>query len=220
MPDDNARTPLLLELYEQYLEGQDSAAFAQKASRSYNAGTLERLTSHHQAEVRRAAVLAVGLLGDYLSNACLGRALLDSDRCVRTLAESSIRAVWLRDGDEEDRRQLGVLVRLNAAQHYHEAISRAGELIDRCPWLAEAWHQRAVAHFNLRQFAEAIRDCHESLEINPYHFLAAASMGRAYLELQNPVSALESFRRALRLNADMEGVRSHVVRLARLVEGS
>ena len=44
-------------------------------------------------------------------------------------------------------------------------------------------------------------------------------MGRAYLELSNPVSALECFRRALRLNPNLEGVRAQVVRLARLVEG-
>ncbi len=45
-------------------------------------------------------------------------------------------------------------------------------------------------------------------------------MGRAYLELGNPVSALESFRRALRLNPDLEGVRAQANRLAKLVEGT
>ena len=70
------------------------------------------------------------------------------------------------------------------------------------------------------KFAETIRDCHEALELNPYHFIAATHMGRAYLELGNPVSALECFRRALRLNPDLEGVRLQVVRLARLVEGA
>ena len=70
----------------------------------------------------------------------------------------------------------------------------------------------------LRQFADAIRDCHEALEINPYHFVAATLMGQAYLELENPVSALECFRRALRLNPDLEGVRAHINRLTRMVE--
>ena len=44
-------------------------------------------------------------------------------------------------------------------------------------------------------------------------------MGQAYLELNNAVSALESFRRALRVNPNLEGVRARVVRLARMVEG-
>ncbi len=55
---------------------------------------------------------------------------------------------------------------------------------------------------------------------NPYHFIAAVGMGRAYLEMGNPVSALESFRRALRLNPDLEGVRVQADRLAKLVEGT
>ena len=69
-------------------------------------------------------------------------------------------------------------------------------------------------------YDDSVRDCHEALEINPYHFIAAVGMGRAYLELGNPVSALESFRRALRLNPDLEGVRVQADRLAKLVEGT
>jgi hypothetical protein len=45
-------------------------------------------------------------------------------------------------------------------------------------------------------------------------------MGQAYLQLENPVSALECFRRALRLNPGLEGVRAQVVRLTRMVEDS
>ena len=97
-------------------------------------------------------------------------------------------------------------------------IARAGRLIERAPWFAEAWHQRAAAHFALGKLVESIRDCHQDLEINPYHFVAATSMGQAYLTLQNPVSALECFRRALRLNPDLESVRVQVVRLTRTVE--
>jgi cytochrome c-type biogenesis protein CcmH/NrfG len=45
-------------------------------------------------------------------------------------------------------------------------------------------------------------------------------MGHAYLELQNTVSALECFRRALRLNPDLEGVRVQVAQLSRTAEGN
>jgi len=109
-------------------------------------------------------------------------------------------------------------LRLASAQKFKEVIIRANKLIERCPWFAEAWHQRALAHHGLGRLADAIRDCHECLEINPYHFIAATSMGQAYMELENPVSALECFRRALRLNPDLEVVRNHVVRLAKMVE--
>jgi tetratricopeptide (TPR) repeat protein len=219
MGDTKKRTPLLLVFYEQYLDKQDSADFIGKVSHCYSAGGLERLAVHGHRAVRRAAVLALGVIGDYEANHTLGRALLDEDRTVRTLAENGIRAIWTRAGGDEERQELGLIMRLNAAQHYKDAVRRATALIERAGWFAEVWNQRALAQFNLGRFAEAIRDCHQALEINPYHFPAATTMGQAYLALGNQVSALESFRRALRLDPDLEGVRAQVVRLARMVEG-
>lgn len=218
MSNDPNRTPRLLNLYRQYLDNQDSAGFISKVSKTYTSGTLERLTQSPSRDIRRAAILALGFVGDYSANHAIGRALLDDDRTVRTLAENGIRSVWTRAGSEEERQQLGIIMRLNAAQQYKEAIVRATELIEKAPWFAEAWNQRAVAQYNMGRYAEAIRDCHQALEINPYHFVAATNMGQAYVELENHVSALESFRRALRLNPDLEGIRAQVVRLARMVE--
>jgi tetratricopeptide (TPR) repeat protein len=211
-------SPYLLTLYQQYLDDQDTASFIAKTSRRYTQGTLQRLAENDSPGVRRSAVLALGFVGDYESNATLGRALQDEDRTVRTLAQNSIRNVWNRAGSDEERQVLATLIRLNSAQHFEEVVRRAGELIQRASWFAEAWNQRAIAHFSLGHYAEAIRDCHQTLEINPYHFAAAAGMGQAYLQLGNTLSALESFRRALRLNPDLEAVRVQVSRLTRLIE--
>ena len=216
---DDVRMPRLLAFYQEYLDNPDSAIFGDKVSQRYTSATLERLARHDRREVRRAAVLALGFLGDYEVNSILGCALLDDDRTVRILAENSIRRVWTRTGNEDDRSQLGAIMRLNAARQFDKVVRLASQLIDRSPVLAEAWNQRAYAYHALGQFANSVRDCHETLEINPYHFVAAVGMGRAYMELGNPVSALESFRRALRLNPDLEGVRAQVDRLARIVEG-
>lgn len=219
MSSDPPRLPFLSILYERYLEEQDSAAFISKTSQSYTQGTLQRLAEHPRAEVRRSAVLALGFLGDYETNHVVGRALCDEDRTVRMLAENGIRNVWARAGNEEQRQMLGIVSRLNSAQHFEEANHRATELIEKAPWFAEAWNQRAIARYALAQYAESIRDCHQALEINPYHFAAASGMGQAYVQLENHVSALESFRRALRLNPNLEGVRAQVTRLTRIIEG-
>ncbi len=219
MSDSQPRIPLLQTLYRQYLDSQDSAGFISKVSQTYTRGTLERLAESAAPEVRRAAVLALGFLGDYSCNHTMGRALVDEDRTVRMLAENGIRNVWMRAGSDTERQQLGIVVRLNAAQQFEEAARRATELIERAPWFAEAWNQRAVAYFSLEKYADSIRDCHETLEINPYHFGAASGMGQAYVQLGNPVSALDCFRRALRLNPGLEGVRVQVERISRIVEG-
>jgi len=213
------QVPLISTLYSQYLDHQDSALFVSKVSQFYTPGTLQRLAEHPVREVRRAAVLSLGLVGNYEVNHTLGRSLHDEDRTVRMLAENGIRNIWSRAGTNMERQRLETVKRLISAQQFQEAIRQATKLIEKTPWFAEAWNQRAIAHFSLGHYVESIRDCHEVLEINPYHFGAASGMGQAYLQLGNRVSALESFRRALRLNPNLEAVRVQVTRLTRMIEG-
>jgi tetratricopeptide (TPR) repeat protein len=215
---DSPRDPQLRDIYRRYLEDRNTTAFTAAVCRRYTQGTLQRLADSDSPEIRRAAVLALGLIGDYEANHSLGRALQDEDRSVRMMAETAIRNVWNRLGSEEDRRLLATVVRLNAAQHYEEAVRRASDLLERAPWFAEVWNQRAIAHFSLGRYSESVHDCHQALEINPYHFAAAAGMGQAYLELGNVVAALEAFRRALRLNPNLEAVRVQIARLTRMIE--
>jgi tetratricopeptide (TPR) repeat protein len=212
------RSARILGFYHQYLVDQESSAFSAAVGERYTVGTLERLAYAGDRMTRRAAVLALGLLADYGSNAAVGRALLDDDRGVRLLAENAIRHLWCRVGTQEQRLLLADVIELNLEQKFHEAVAEATRLIDRAPWLSEAWNQRALALFSVGRFAESIHDCHQALEINPYHFGAAAGMGQCHLQLSNSVSALECFRRALKLNPNLEGVRAHVQHLQRSLE--
>lgn len=213
-----ARSPVLVGLYNRYLSSCDSASFVKRTARRYSCGTLERLVSSGDHTTRRAAVLALSLLSDYSSNAVLGRALVDRDRGVRTIADSGIRELWCRVGSRQQRHALRIVVELNDERRHAEAARLASELIQESPWLAEAWCQRGTANYHLGHYEAAIRDCHQALEINPYHFTAAAGMGQCYLLRDNPVAALEAFRRALRLNPGLEQVRTQVVRLQRALK--
>lgn len=209
------RTARLEEFYQAYLVNQDSATFIKRVTEYYTLATLERLVAGSVREARRAAALALGLVGDYEINAALGRALVDEDRTVRTLAENGIRNVWRRIGAGAQRQQLSVIIRLNNAQQYGDAIAQATRLIDAAPWLAEAWNQRAIAFYCTSRYGDAISDCHQALELNPYHFDAATGMGQCYLQLGDEQGALESLRRALKLNPSLEGVRAGVEYLSR-----
>src|SRR5207253_1274904 len=183
MSDAAPQTPYLESLYQWYLDDADTATFIGRVSAAYTVGTLERLAATGSRLTRRAAVLSLGALADYESNAVLGRALNDDDRGVRVLAENGLRSLWCRAGDDGQQQRLGLLMRANSARRYHEAIVRATELIAEAPWFAEAWNQRAIAYFGSGRFAESIDDCKQALEVNPYHFGAAAGMGQCYLQL-------------------------------------
>jgi tetratricopeptide (TPR) repeat protein len=163
--------------------------------------------------------MAVGFLGDFSHNAILGRALADRDRGVRLLADSGIRQLWRRDGSLEQQRQLWRICRLNQNEQYDEAINEANALLGEAPAFAEAWNQRAVGYFATRQFEEAASDCHQTLELNPYHFGAAVGMAHCCLHLEEPFDALENFRHALSLHPDLEDVRGQVELLERAIEG-
>jgi len=213
------RRPDLERLYHRYLETENTAAFIQSVSQSYLLSTLERLARGGRHVTRRAAIMALGFLGDYAQNPALGRALHDRDRGVRLLADSGIRQLWRRDGNNSQQQRLARIIRLNNNQQYSESIAEAGALIEDAPWFAEAWNQRAIGFFARRKFEDAANDCHQTLELNAYHFGAAVGMAHCYLQLDEPFAALENFRRALRTNPDLEDVRGQIESIQRALEG-
>jgi tetratricopeptide (TPR) repeat protein len=210
--------PLLVEFYEQYLVDHDISAFLRLVSEHYLIGTLERLAEHGERGARRGAILALGRLADYRSNNVLGKALIDVDRGVRTLSESAIIRLWRRVGAPDHERRLAAVDEQIDEGDYERAARMAGKLIQEAPWIAHSWYQRGKAHFHMGQCDAAVRDCHQALEINAYHFQAAAVMGQAYEIQHNLVAALESFRRCLRLNPNMEEIRTRVIQLQRTIK--
>ncbi len=209
------RSPVLNELYQQYLVDQDTAAYIHRTLARYTVATLSRLAAFGDRMVRRGAVLAIGYVADYEWNSVLGRALNDRDRGVRLLAENGIRMLWGRVGTAAQRQQLANLISLNDSQQPIAALRHATMLTREAPWLAEAWNQKAIAHFALGRYEESIRDCRQALEINPYHFAAAAGIAQCYLKLADQSAALEAFKRALSLNPELEGVRAQIQHIER-----
>ncbi len=211
----SCRQPLIVQLYEKYLIDYDSASWVLRVSQRYSVATLERLAIHGTRKARRAAVFALGYLGSYDSNAILGRALIDRDRGVRVAADTSIRKIWHRAGTAEQQQSLRTICQLNDCKHWGEAIRKSTHLIQASPWIAEAWFQRGLGYWQLSDFDGAIRDYQQALEINPYHFAAAAGIGRCHLEQGSPVAALHAFRRALRLNPGLEEIRAQIIQIQR-----
>jgi tetratricopeptide (TPR) repeat protein len=213
------RRPDLERLYHRYLETENTAAFIQGVSQRYLLSTLERLARGGRHVTRRAAIMALGFLGDISQNTALGRALHDRDRGVRLLADNGIRQLWRRDGSSSHQQRLARVARLNNNEQYSEAVREATALIDDAPWFAEAWNQRAIGYFAQQQFEDAANDCHQTLELNAYHFGAAVGMAHCYLQLDEPFAALENFQRALTLNPDLEDVKGQIESIQRALEG-
>ncbi len=178
--------------------------FKHKVEARYSEGTLHRLLKNGGTRARRAAVLALGLLGSCkTSNSLLARALHDSDRVARQLASDALWSLWFRADSEENNQELQRLLGLRDRARRLAGLS---SLINRAPQFAEALNQRAIVHFQAQRWQEAILDCEKVLKLNQYHFGAAAGMGHCYMELGRNRAALRAFRQALRINPALDDV--------------
>jgi tetratricopeptide (TPR) repeat protein len=215
--------PLLVELFDRLppiRPGDDEdlwAAGAQDAMRefrsavreTYTEGTLQRLVRSPDVKVRRAAVLALGLVGTMQSNVAVAALLGDEDPLVQRFAADAMWEVWFRGGTADQNWQLHQAARL-AASDPDAAHAALDELIRQAPDFAEAYNQRAIGFFKRGEYARAVEDCEVVLRLNPYHFGAAAGMGQCLLKLKRPRAALRAFRQALDLNPALEHLKDTI----------
>lgn len=213
MNDGLTTLPRLVIFYVKYIDNNDTAAFISNVSRFYTVGTLERLTMSDHVEVRRSAALALGFLGDQDNDAAFWQLLRDDDHTVRVIAENGMRSIWARAGSDANRQMLRTVMRLIVAMQYEEAIVKATELIQHAPKFAEAWNQRAVAHFALKQYRFAIEDGVRALKLNHHHFGAAIGVGHAHLFLGNISHTIKFFHLALDINPNLVSVRENLSKL-------
>ncbi len=213
--------PLLVEYYNELPEPRAESAkeweerlrvglekFKREVSRRYLEGTLQRLVDSNEARTRRAAVLALGLVGTMKhSNAVLARLLRDEDRGLRQMAADALCSLWLRADSEANNQELERLCGLRDRRRKRQGLDA---LIERSPRFAEAYHQRALLHFQVEDWHKSISDCERVLKLNPHHFAAASEMGQCYMKLGKHRAALRAFRIALRINPGMEDVEETV----------
>ena len=74
-------------------------------------------------------------------------------------------------------------VRLISAGKHDLAIRCLTRVIEHSPDFAEAHNQRAIVHFLKEDYPSSIADCLQTLELNSYHFGAAAGLGHCYAAL-------------------------------------
>ncbi|MGL6075383.1 MAG: tetratricopeptide repeat protein [Fimbriiglobus sp.] len=187
------------------LEGMRS--FRDAVKTRYNEGTLQRLLCSPVTQLRRAAGLALGLLGTMQSNPMLSNALRDEDTLVRKFSTDSLWEIWFRAGSPEENHRLQVALQLPDIQ---QTLNALNELIEDAAHFAEAFNQRGIIHYRRGDFHKSVQDCQSALRLNAYHFAAAAGMGQSYLRLNKPRSALRAFQQAIDMNPSIENVRDTV----------
>lgn len=94
-----------------------------------------------------------------------------------------------------------------AARRYDIAETRLVRLLRVCPGYAEAWHKLGTLHYLLGRDEESLANLRRTLELEPRHFAALASIGEILLGDAENEGASLAFRTALRLHPRLEGLR-------------
>lgn len=185
-------------------------AFRDEVRAKYTEGTLQRLLQAAPESVRRAAALALGLVGTMRSNQRLAAALRDPDRLVRKFAADSLWEIWFRGTSPDLARQLRQATALPDAAQILGALD---DLIREFPDFAEAYNQRAILLFRRGDYGKSVSDCEAALRLNPFHFGAASGLGQCYVRMNKPRAALRAFRQALEINPDLVNLKDTITGL-------
>jgi tetratricopeptide (TPR) repeat protein len=200
--------------------GEALTTFDTLVQESYLEGTLQRVLNTSSVETRQAAVLALGRQGTMSSNRLLARMLRDRDDAVRQLANDALWAIWCRSDTPEHNQELIRLSTLTRRREVDEdqLLADYAELIRKAPGFAEAYNQRAILHFRLGGWDDAIADCERVLRLNPYHFGAASGMAQCFLKQKKTRAALRAYRRAYQINPNLAEVKQVIRSLERMLD--
>jgi tetratricopeptide (TPR) repeat protein len=172
------------------------------------AAALQALADDDVA-MRRRGALRLADIGEPADVAPLIEALRDDDPIVRAIAERSVWSLWSHSGDDEADRMLALGAEQLASQRLADSIVVFTGIIERWPAFAEAWNKRATAFYLAGDLDRSAADCREVLRLNPSHFGALSGVGLILLKRGELERALSYFERALELNPNLSGVRSH-----------
>lgn len=180
------------------------------------------LTAYLQSKdplLGRAAGFALRLVGSAKAVPALVDALRDKDRGTRFNAEYALWEIWSHSGDDTVDALLSDGKNLLKNEAYQQAVECFTTVIETDPDFAEGYNQRAIAYFMLEEWSKAIRDCKQTISLNPNHFGAFAGMGHVYVRLGKIEEAIEAYKQALVINPNLTSIAEAVLRLRNRTQG-
>jgi tetratricopeptide (TPR) repeat protein len=166
------------------------------------------------ADARKVAALSLALVGGKCCLGPLAQLLRDPDPIVNEMAEHALWSIWFRCGKTHDaNHELCLGTKALNHRDFDLAISHLTRAIELDPTFAEAYNQRAIAHYLQERYDESITDCRRAVERMPSHFGAWAGMGHCHAHKGQLAEAVESYERALQINPHLQTVRQGVAEL-------
>jgi tetratricopeptide (TPR) repeat protein len=160
---------------------------------------------------RMTALAAMGELGDHRALPVLLEGLRDKNSLVVEQTEKAMWKIFMRSGREDiDRKLQDGVELLMTKDGYKKAKKILTEIINEAPSFAEGFNKRATVNYLLEEYDDAIKDCHSTLHLNPYHFGALSGMGLCYAARRELEAALFWFEKALALHPGLHLIGKYI----------
>ena len=194
-------------------------------ARSDLVGALQSLTRHSTArdllealdssddETVALAARSLGLVGEFRHTEPLAALLRHPSPSVVEVAEEALWRVWMRAPDAYAQDLLSSAEAERRAGHTASCIEHLEALTLIAPTFAEGFHQLAMTLDGVGRSADAADAYRRALELNPWHFAAAASLGHWFVQSGRLAEALAPYRRAIAIHPGLSEIRELLPRL-------
>ena len=199
-----------------FLAAGNAAGLAGLLRSRWTPDGIANLLAFPDADTRKVAALSLALVGGRSAVDPLCHGLSDTDPMVHQMAEHALWSIWFRLGAVPAANDdLCRGARLLADREFARAIGRFDAALSADPAFAEAYNQRAIAHYLRDEYVASIADCRRATALMPCHFGAWAGLGHCHLHLGELDDALVAYRRALSVHPHMPAVREAAAEICR-----
>jgi tetratricopeptide (TPR) repeat protein len=206
-----------IEAVQPLLERQDLPGLMSLLKTRWTPDQLRALLNGEHIDARKVALLALGLVGTACCLPELAKQLQDPDAMVNEMAEHALWSIWFRMGTPPANHELGRGAQALGRRDFDHACCHFTKAIEMCPNFAEAYNQRAIAHYLQEHWEQSIDDCRMAIELMPFHFGALAGMGHCYAHLGKLRRAIRCYEKALAANPHQSCIRQALCELKRRV---
>ncbi|MCT4557592.1 MAG: tetratricopeptide repeat protein [Pelagimonas sp.] len=108
--------------------------------------------------------------------------------------------VWDDAPDEPSQQMLTAGMRARSGYDFLGALGHFDKLVSYCPFYAEGYNQRAFVNYLRGDYAAALPDLEQALELNPRHIGALSGQALSLLALGREQEGQAALRKALEIN--------------------
>jgi hypothetical protein len=192
------------------LEAKDLEGLLCHLKNNYTPDQITSLLAGDHQDARKVAALALALVGRKCCIPAVAERLKDSDPMVNQMAEHALWSIWFRCATPIANAELAHGAQCLTDRRFECAFKHFNRAIEIAPDFAEAYNQRAIAHYLQEEFPESLADCRRAVELMPCHFGAWAGLGHCAAHMGDTHEAIRCYKTALSINPHLDCIRQAV----------